>query len=174
MEVISQKPLRLCLITANSFNMEISISGTDLVALIDDEDFELVNKYKWKLQDGKIKYARSSNRLGILMHRLLLRLKKGDPDVDHINGNGLDNRKHNLRLANKSQNGANRTKQEESTSKYKGVSFNRRDCIWQVQIIYNQKHLCIGTFKTELEGAIAYNKKALELFGEFAKLNEIP
>ena len=85
---------------------EIKLSQGGGIALIDDEDFERVNQRKWGLSSKR--YARGSiNSKMILMHRFILNMPK-NVDLDHINGNGLDNRKCNLRIATKSQNGGNR------------------------------------------------------------------
>lgn len=94
--------------------------------------------------------------------------------VDHINGDPFDNRIENLREATASENGGNRRKINDSlTSKYKGVSLNKTGK-WRAQIVLNYRKLYLGLFDTQIEAAKAYNKAALELFGEFAKVNEIP
>lgn len=108
-----------------------------------------------------------------LVHRMILGLTDSKIKVDHINGNKLDNRKSNLRIATTQQNGMNRTKIKKFTSKYKGVGWNKRNKKWRAIIYLNNKCIYIGAYKTELEAAKAYNKKAKELYGEFAKLNEV-
>ena len=92
--------------------------------------------------------------------------------VDHINRNGLDNTRKNLRICTRSENLMNSKKPElNSTSKYKGV--NKCGNSWRAEIRLNRKGFYLGKFKTEKEAALAYNKKAIELFGEFARLNEV-
>jgi len=143
------------------------------VALVDDEDYERVMQYKWSANKiGNTWYAISEEPIThktILMHRLILSIKPYEL-CDHINGNGLDNRRHNLRLASRSQNAMNQIKTH-GTSIYKGVSWVKRDKKWRVQIMFNYKNIYIGDFKDEREAAIAYDEKALELFGGYAKLN---
>ena len=93
--------------------------------------------------------------------------------VDHINHNGLDNRKANLRTATCAQNNVNRRsiKTKNSPSKYKGVYWSKRDNKWQVQICYNYKIRTIGQFNDEIEAAKAYDEAAMKYHKEFAVLN---
>lgn len=102
-------------------------------------------------------------------HRLILNAKL-PLQVDHINGNGLDNRKNNLRMVTSQQNNFNR---KPINSKYKGVAFHKSCNSWEAKICLNQKRIYIGMFKTDKEAAQAYNLKAIELFGEFAYLNKV-
>jgi len=107
------------------------------------------------------------------MHREIMDAPAG-MEVDHINGNGLDNRKCNLRLATSSQNKRNQRKQRRKTSsKYKGVYWHKRDKVWVVRIQAEGKEKYIGSYKTEQEAALAYNEAALKYHGEYAKLNEV-
>ena len=102
------------------------------------------------------------------MHRVILSLEQGDSAVDHKNGDGLDNRKTNLRLATPSQNNMNKLGRRGSTSKYKGVSLcGGGSKKWRARI----KHDSLGRFENEVEAALAYDEKAQQIFGEFAKLN---
>jgi hypothetical protein len=158
--------------------------------LIDDEDFELVSKHTWHVRKTKhTKYARTNIRIskgkqkGLHLHRLITNCPK-HLMVDHINRNGLDNRRCNLRICSRSENLMNSKKPEgRYTSKYKGVCLakwgkvSKRNPIqkykWRSEIRKNRKSILIGYFDTEIEAARAYNKKAQELFGEFAKFNEV-
>ena len=98
--------------------------------------------------------------------------------VDHINGNTLDNRKENLRLCTNQQNAMHRGKTKNNKSGYKGVRYmkkkkgmiNEHSKPWQAQIYLNQKQIYLGCYKTPEEAARAYDKKAIELFGEYATL----
>ena len=150
------------------------------VALVDDEDFVFLNSFKWTATRGKRKngqdcfYAYRSEKKGgkwrpILMHRIILDAKKGQL-VDHRNHDCLDNRRSNLRLATQSQVHANR-KISFGSSKYKGVSWFDRTGKWVVYIRIQGKQKNVGYFETEEEAARAYDAKARELFGEFARLN---
>jgi hypothetical protein len=145
-------------------------------ALIDDEDFERVSKYKWCAWKGgsNIFYAQrtAKTKYGwrpLLMHTFLMNKKS----IDHINNIGTDNRKENLRLCNQSQNNANRRKQKNCSSQFKGVCWYKRDKKWVASIEYKEKQYYLGRFNSEINAALAYNKKAKEFFGEFAKLNEV-
>jgi len=148
------------------------------IALVDDEDYELVSQYKWHTSSKKghtfyaVAYAGGgrNNHKQISMHRLIMGASFGE-EVDHINGNGLDNRKENLRLASRAENVRNKHISS-GTSSYKGVSLYRRTGRWRAQIEMAEKNIHLGYFKTEKEAARAYNYKALELFGDFACINE--
>lgn len=148
-------------------------------ALVDDEDFEKLNKHKWffrKLGRNNI-YAitriSGEKQKEIFMHRLLLKCPS-NLFGDHIDGNGLNNQKGNLRIATKQNNQANSRIPKNNTSGYKGVRFrpDRNKFVARISFNDNTKHL--GYFDTDIEAAKAYNQKALELFGEFANLNKIP
>ena len=93
--------------------------------------------------------------------------------VDHINHNGLDNRKDNLRFVTRTQNGQNRRPNRNSTSAYKGVTWFKPTNKWCARIKDKNKRIFLGHFTCEHEAALAYNKKAKELFGEYVLLNEV-
>lgn len=147
------------------------------VALVDDEDFELLNQYKWYAQKGHKTFYATTSR-GILMHRLILGLNETNTYCDHEDYNGLNNQKSNLRIATNSQNSINSRKRENTTSKYKGVWLTKSKykdkayLYWQARVNKDKKVFHLGYFKDEQEAALAYNKKAFELFGEFANLNK--
>lgn len=150
--------------------------------IIDDEDYEKVNQYKWFAlfrNNGIVacrKEWKNNKSKTIYLSRFIMNCPKNKL-VDHINHNTLLNCKYNLRIVTKSQNAMNSKKRKNTTSKYKGVTYiiNKRKIIkrWIVNIRKNNKSTYIGTFNTEKEGAIAYNFKAKELFGEYAYLNEV-
>lgn len=149
------------------------------VAIVDDEDFEELSKYKWWVCNYR--YASTIIKIEgkskfISMHRFILKLEDNPNFVDHINGNGMDNRKENLRLCSNSQNKMNAKKRSDhKNSKYKGVSFSkdpkRKKSPWRVKITLNKKVVFSRYFSTELQAAKAYNEAAIKYFGEFAKLN---
>jgi hypothetical protein len=139
------------------------------VALVDDEDFPLVSQYNWhasKRPHGSF-YARSSNRRKIFMHRLIT----GWPEVDHQNGDGLDNRRHNLRPATSAQNNRNRRPRPGSSSRFKGVRWERGRQRWRADIGIDGRYRTIGRFRDEETAARAYDAAALAAWGEYAWLN---
>lgn len=147
------------------------------VALVDDEDYEELAKYTWHAVVGRrTVYAyrfgpRKEGRKHIPMHRSLLNAP-ADMDVDHIDGNGLNNTRANIRLATTSQNNGNRAKTVRKTySRFKGVTWYKRENRWVAQIVTNNKRRYLGIFTNEEDAARAYDKAALEQWGEFAKLN---
>lgn len=110
------------------------------------------------------------------LHKLVANefLQDADKMIDHIDGNRANNLLSNLRVCSGSQNQGNRKKQKtKTTSKHKGVYYSNRDKRWLSRIAINKKKIHLGCFKTEDEAGIAYNNKAKELFGEFARLNVI-
>jgi hypothetical protein len=147
------------------------------IALVDDEDYERVSQFKWcaVCLNGGRWYAQS-NSFGLprqtLLHRFILELKPDDPEVDHISGDGLDCRRLNMRLATRQQNLANRFKfSGKYSSKYKGVTWSKRDKKWIAQIMVNYKNIRLGSFVIEEDAARAYDKAAIQHFGEYARLN---
>ena len=143
-------------------------------AIVDDEDFDWLSQYKWVYHKGyAVRSATISKgrRKHVYMHRLINNTPEGKL-TDHINGNSLDNRRKNLRSATNAENGRNRKVSSNNTSGYKGVrKFNNGK--WITTIRYNGRRIYIGLFKDKHEAAKAYNEKALELFGVYARLNEI-
>ncbi len=104
------------------------------------------------------------------MHRAILNAPKGLL-VDHIDGNGLNNRKSNLRLCTFAQNAHNSRPRRNSSSRYKGVCWHKVKKKWTVSIYKGGKRTYLGYYDDEIEAALAYDRKATELFGEFAYLN---
>lgn len=156
--------------------MKEILTNNGMVALVDDEDFERLSAYKWRaVKQCRVWYAVATVEIppygkSCGMHRLILS-PPGRVGVDHRNGNGLDNQKHNLRLANDSQNQANRRNLTLNTSGFRGVCFNKKSNRWQSQIKYLGKNLYLGLFDSIEDAARAYDAKAIELFGEFASPN---
>jgi len=149
--------------------------------IFDAEDYEKVSKYHWcpfSNNNGRVVYAicyHKENKVvkNIRMHRLIMGAKKGQ-FVDHINHNGLDNRKCNLRIASKLQNNQNKNIQRnkhELTSIYKGVSYVIKCKCYRAQISVNDKKINLGNYKTEIEAAIKYDLSAIKYHGEFAHIN---
>lgn len=147
------------------------------ITFVDDEDYEYLNQFNWYLNINKTKtkdlhYVQGwVNKRLIRMHRLLM--KPGDGlVVDHIDGNGLNNTKSNLRIATRSQNEANA---RSKTKKFKGVYFDKKKLNkqWYAYIHKDGKRYGLKYHLTEKDAAIAYNNKAKELYGDFALLNEV-
>lgn len=148
-------------------------------AIVDANDYDWLMKYNWAVNNNGYAYRPSliaDNKKGaaILMHRQIMNTPQG-MDTDHINGNKLDNRRANLRICTNAQNMRNAKKHygDKATSKYKGVSWKKRQQRWQAAIAVDDKDIHLDTFSTDIEGAIAYNEAAKKYYGEFARLNEI-
>lgn len=142
-------------------------------ALVDDEDFAELSKVKWCFSKGyAVRSVRLEKRGTILMHREILSAKKGQ-ECDHINMNGLDNRRANLRVCTRAENARNRPKDRDNTTGFKGVALEKRTGKYVAQIHILGKHYHFGTFKSAKEAALAYNEAAPKYFGEFAQLNPV-
>lgn len=146
-------------------------------ALVDDDNFEWLNSYKWHAYEmNGLWYAGkylSKDKHSIGMHRFILNPPVG-MIVDHINHNGLDNRLSNIRICTRTENARNnRKRKSKSTSKYKGVSWNRQLNAWTAYIMLNKDLIALGKFSNEDDAARAYNKAALIYHKEFACLNKI-
>ena len=145
-------------------------------AIIDKEDFEKVNKYSWHFSNG-YPYARINHKL-IKIDRYILGQENNKLHIDHINGDGLDNRKSNLRMVTRSQNMMNKRKKQTcfgtpTSSKFKGVFWEKGCKKWRVQVTLNKKRHHIGLFVNELDAAIAYDQAATKMFGEYALTNNV-
>jgi hypothetical protein len=148
--------------------------------LIDSEDSALVDGFNWRVITPAPRYPDKHyavawrGRMSVYMHRLIAGAGIGE-DVDHANGNGLDNRKNNLRIATESQNLANAGKRhvrgKPGTSKYKGVCWDKSRSAWSASITVNKKSKHLGRYGNEEEAARAYDSAALAAWGEFARLN---
>lgn len=144
-------------------------------AIVDEEDFEEVMKYNWNYSHyGYAVRKAPSKGAPTRMHRFILGVNDPKTIVDHINHDTTDNRRCNLRLCSNKQNLANQKKWAKKTSsKYKGVSWSKNYKKWHAYIKKDQHRMTIGYFDLEDDAGLAYNKWAKELFGEFARLNDI-
>lgn len=147
------------------------------VALVDDEDFEYFNQWKWSAsKQGNTYYAlrkvtvSKNKELTTIMHRVITQALHGI-NIDHINGNGLDNQRKNLRFATKAQNAMNKNKQCNNVSGYKGVSWAKRQKKWRACIMVIGRNVHLGYFTIKETAALAYDKAAEKYYGEFARLN---
>ena len=142
-------------------------------AIVDAADYERLSKHKWLASGDEQRGFYAARRVGnklVLMHRVIMNAPEGTV-VDHINGNSLNNRRGNLRLCTQKQNSRNARSSRHSTSRFKGVYFHKQTGKWVATIGYNGKTIHLGSFDDEIEAAKAYDRKARELFGEFAYLN---
>jgi hypothetical protein len=151
--------------------IEIPLSR-GLVALVDDIDAALAVHNWHAIPDNATIYAgrhRVGSQTTVLMHREVL----GSPPshVDHINGDGLDNRRANLRLATPSQNGGNRRARVGGSSRFKGVCWHRKQQCWSAYITVDRRRISLGSFQLEEEAARAYDQASRAGFGEFARVN---
>jgi hypothetical protein len=156
------------------------------VALVDEEDYELVSQFKWhanlcheRIQGKSVYYARGMVRVGgcrrrVYLHRFVMNAPKGT-QVDHVNNDHtLDCRKNNLRVSTQSQNMGNQRSRLNTSSRYKGVSLHKLTGKWDARIKLCGKQAYLGLYTTEDDAARAYNAAATLHFGEFALLNIIP
>lgn len=139
--------------------------------IVDETDFNDLNQHKWCLHSLGYAVRRSDGQY-LLMHRVILGVEPGI-NVDHIDGDKLNNRRMNLRLCNQSQNCANRRLNRNNTSGYKGVVWVPRLKKFQAQIQVNRVNYRLGCHVTAEQAAIAYNKAAKKYFGDFSLLNKL-
>jgi hypothetical protein len=146
--------------------------GQGQFAIIDAPDYHKVSKYQWWVHKRRNNSYAATHHNGryLYMHRLITSAPKG-LFVDHIDHNGLNNTRKNLRICTAKQNRYNCRPNKGSTSKYKGVSWVPAHGKFRVRLAYERKHHYLGCFTDEKEAARAYDKKAKQLFGEFAYLN---
>jgi hypothetical protein len=142
--------------------------GDGLYAYVDAADYEWLSRDNWRLHNGYAARWRKNKR--IYMHREIMRPPPGKI-VDHMNHNKLDNSRPNLRVCTPAENQRNQRKQHGVASIYKGVSYSKTCGKWAATIGLNRKYTHLGYYDTEIEAARAYDRAAVELFGEFASLN---
>lgn len=150
---------------------EIPLSQGE-VAIVDDENFEHLNQFKWFFSSYGYAVAFLPMVAGkrppqIYMHRSIL---PGHAEIDHINGDRIDNRKSNLRPATHAENAMNSQKRLGS-SRYKGVSWCESRGLWEVQLMHNKRKIHAGRYESEVDAAHVYDYAAKVLFGEFARIN---
>jgi hypothetical protein len=151
--------------------------------VVDDADYEFLSQWKWAAAYSPYTqtfYAmrtympkgRRGKKLSIRMHRQIVGCVKG-MDVDHINGNTLDNRRGNLRICTRGENSRNQKTRSSNSSGYKGVSWDINREKWSARIMRDGKTVNIGRFTSLDQAALAYNDAALAYHGPYAKLNKV-
>lgn len=149
------------------------------VVLVDDEDYEALSVHRWQAMrhaNCKSWYAYrittvNQKRVAIYMHRQILGVTDPANEVDHRNGNGLDNRRSNLRIGTSNQNRFNVARYKSNTSGYKGVSRRSGTNRWSAAIKAYKQYFYLGSFASAEEAARAYDKAAREKHGEYAWTN---
>jgi hypothetical protein len=162
--------------------VEIPLNGKKAagrVALVDIDDYSKVMPYRWfcreEISEGKqnvgpyatTNFWKEGKHLSFSMHKIITGYLK----TDHHDGNGLNNRKNNLRPGSKGRNEMNKRAHKNSTSSYKGVSWHRRGSKWTANITVDYKLIYLGLFSYELDAARAYDRAACSLFKEYALFN---
>jgi hypothetical protein len=145
---------------------------TGETVILDDDDYSVMAGKSWSLSSGYAARAvKGKNGWSTMyLHREIMKPPKG-MEVDHINGNRLDNRKANLRICTRTENARN-AKSSTGSSRYKGVSFDKAKNKWRSDIWINGGNKFLGYFLKEFDAAEAYNETAEIHFGEFARLNQ--
>ncbi len=144
------------------------------VALVDDKWFPYLSQFSWQARydrtTGKYYAARQVRRKFIRMHREILNAPDG-LHVDHVNGNTLDNREKNLRLATSAQNAWNRDKYRNNTTGYKGVTCDKERGKFRAQITVHGKSISLGRFDDPREAALAYDQAVRQYHGPYGCTN---
>ena len=154
------------------------------ISVVDDVLYDWVTQWKWSAHRSKHRWyavrtvpsdSSPSGTSTVKLHRVIWAHVHGpipaSAQIDHINGDGLDNRMENLRLATNAQNQRNRGPNRNNPSGYKGVGWDRRVESWRVQIMIDGSMRHLGTFERKIIGALHYDRAAIEGFDEFAYLN---
>jgi len=143
---------------------------------LDDEDYDRAQAFRWhKTANGYVAgtVIEQGARKRVYLHRWLLDAQPGQL-VDHLDGNPLNNRRANLRLATRSQNQANRRRNRTSRSRYKGVTWHQGQQRWMARLQVNGRRITIGYYADPLQAAYEYDAFARTYFGEYARLNFPP
>lgn len=144
-------------------------------ALIDDADFEFLSQWKWSMHtsnNNKYAYRKDKNtdyKKDVFMHRLITKCPKYK-EVDHIDGNSLNNQRKNLRICTRSENAMNTGISKTNTSGFKGVMWHKRDKAWRAGIKKKGKHIHLGNFKDKEEAIEARRKGEIKYHGRFRRI----
>lgn len=151
---------------------QIPLTNSDLVALVDDADYEWLSQFTWRPRNGYAarSYRQDGKIVTVSMHRVICGFPDG-LEVDHVNFNKLDNRRANLRICTRQQNARHLYRQRNNTSGYMGVRWLKLRKRWCATIRHDGKSYHCFQGSDIIEAARAYDAKARELFGEFANTN---
>jgi len=152
--------------------------GKGLYALVDDEDHEKVARYPWHLHSERYAAHTTKEQTIVLMHHMIIGKPAAGLVTDHRDDNGLNNQRHNLRHCTHAQNIRNSKLSglrngKPTSSKYRGVKYNKKDRAWHAALQCNGKKYWGGSHRTEEEAALAYNVLATKYHGEYARLNDV-
>lgn len=152
------------------------------VAFVDDEDFEIVSKYNWRAYSHgrgfRVLRPNCWTRNGewiskyAMLHRFILKCEKGK-EIDHMDGNPLNNCRSNLRICSRAENCFNKPLRKDSKTGIIGVRFNKKWNTWTTRIVIDGDRKCIGSYDNKKEAALVYNVCASFCFGSFARLNQM-
>lgn len=149
---------------------KIPLLNSKLVAYVDDEDYEEISQYRWRLHsNGRHAITYQNSYKGTFMHVMIMNTP-GNMDTDHKDGNGLNNIRSNLRICTHSDNVRNRI-QGRGASGYVGVTWHRQANKWMAQLMVDYKTVYLGLFKTPEEAALKRDEAAREYHGEFGVYN---
>lgn len=143
-----------------------------IAIMVDDEDYEDLNRFYWQVDKSNSVKRHINSKKGILMHRQIMEAKPNQ-EIDHIDGNRLNNQKSNLRFATSSQNKINRGARKDNKSGFKGVSWHNQRKKWTARIMASGKYLSLGLFLNKEEAAKAYNDAVIKHYGNYAWTNKI-
>lgn len=150
------------------------LAGYGRFALVDDEDYEYLSQFMWSIDNyGYANRARKIEKnvwRPKRMHHDIIPSKNGQI-VDHINRNRLDNRRENLRICSSTESIRNRGLNKNNSTGYKGVYYNQKRSKYQAYITVNRRHIYLGAYDNPTDAARAYDKSAVENFGEFSSPN---
>lgn len=142
-------------------------------AIVDDRDFCILSKFKWRLDTKGYVQRTLRKSKSISLHVSVLGVKQGK-EIDHVNGNKLDNRRANLRHVSHSQNMRNMKIHKDNKSGFKGVSLHKHSGLHTARICVNRISIHLGYFKSAIEASLAYCKASLKYHGVFGRVDAKP
>lgn len=152
---------------------EIKLKNSNKFALVDNDVYEQLNQHEWRYHKRgyAVRWAKTEKgRLFLSMHRVIMQTPS-EMHTDHRDGDGLNNRRGNLRVCTQNQNMFNRVTHKNNKCGYKGVYWQVGHEKWRVTVYKNKRKIHVGYFTDLIEAAEAYNEAALKHYGEFARLN---